>query len=190
MENKKIFDLIVIPLKLLLICSLIALLVAGVNSLTADIIKENEEKKTNESLNKAFPDSVAHDEIGLPLERTPETECVVSLYKAMGENGEIIGYAILSEPMGFKDIISLIVAFEPDGAIRSVDVVSSSETMKKEETSGEAFISQFNDKSGVLELKKDIDAVSGATISSKAILDGVNAAIIVFESEILGGAVG
>ena len=109
----------------------------------------------------------------------------VSAYKVY--NGDILlGYCIEVAPSGFGGEISMMVGFEADRRIKGVSIVSLNETPglgAKVKDSG--YLSQYIGKEGALVLKQDVDAIAGATISSRAVLDGVNRA-----TEILNAVMG
>jgi electron transport complex protein RnfG len=100
------------------------------------------------------------------------------------KDGKIIGYAINTySNAGFSGNISLMAGFRPDGTIINITVLSQKETPglgnKMTETK---FKDQFNDKdpsSFRLKVKKDggsVDAITAATISSRAFCDALQRA--------------
>ena len=101
------------------------------------------------------------------------------------KNGDsVVGYAINTySDKGFGGRISLMVGFKPDGSIINIRVLEQKETpglgTKMTEPS---FKDQFNDKDPgkfALKVKKDggqVDAITAATISSRAFCDAVSRA--------------
>ena len=176
LSNTEKKELVFIPLKLLVICAAIALLVSFVNSITADKISANEAAKTNDALANAFPDAANFEAFDGEI----EVANVVSAHEAFDSDGDSIGYAVICEPMGFKDVINMMVSFNTDKTIASVDIISLSETtgIGDKVKSSETFTAQFSGKSGELTVGKNVDAISGATISSKAVTAGVNSAVV------------
>ncbi|HUW93857.1 MAG TPA: RnfABCDGE type electron transport complex subunit G [Bacteroidales bacterium] len=111
-------------------------------------------------------------------------------------NGEeLVGYAIKSfTNKGFSGYIGFMVGFRPDGTIYNINVLEQKETpglgskMVPEGTADKpAFKDQFKDKDPAafaLKVKKDggtVDAITAATISSRAFCDGVQRAYNAFE---------
>jgi electron transport complex protein RnfG len=108
---------------------------------------------------------------------------------------EIVGYAIKSfTNKGFSGYIGFMVGFRPDGTIINVNVLEQKETpglgtkMVPDGTPDKpAFKDQFNEKNPAtfaLRVKKDggpVDAITAATISSRAFCDGVQRAYNAFE---------
>lgn len=112
------------------------------------------------------------------------------------KNGEeLVGYAIKSYTnKGFSGYIGFMVGFRPDGTIYNINVLEQKETpglgskMVPEGTADKpAFKDQFRDKNPAvfaLKVKKDggpVDAITAATISSRAFCDGVQRAYNTFE---------
>jgi electron transport complex protein RnfG len=96
----------------------------------------------------------------------------------------IIGYAINSYTLkGFSGNVSLMAGFKPDGTIINITVLEQKETpgLGTKMTEPE-FKDQFNDKNPAvfqLKVKKDggsVDAITAATISSRAFCDAVQRA--------------
>jgi len=107
----------------------------------------------------------------------------LDVYPAKND-GEIVGYAINSyTPDGFSGNISLIAGFKPDGTITGISVLEHKETpglgtkMTETEFSGQ-FVGK-NPEEFILKVKKDggqVDAITAATISSRAYCDAVQRA--------------
>ena len=96
----------------------------------------------------------------------------------------VVGYAVNTySPKGFSGNISLMAGFKPDGTIINITVLEQKETpglgTKMTEPS---FKDQFNEKNPAdfqLKVKKDggpVDAITAATISSRAFCDAIQRA--------------
>lgn len=106
--------------------------------------------------------------------------------------GENAGYAFKVVAGGSQGDIEMIVGVDADLAVTGVSIVKNSETsgigskvMNNEpSTSGTPVLDQFIGKSGAgsLVVKGNIDAVSGATVSSKGVTKGVNTALAAAEA--------
>ncbi|MCI5827193.1 MAG: RnfABCDGE type electron transport complex subunit G [Lachnospiraceae bacterium] len=116
---------------------------------------------------------------------------------AKDASGADIGYVItVTAKDGSQSTITFSVGIQSDGTVNGYSVTSIAETpglgMKVED---ESFYSQFQGKlvdtfnvvKNTPAADNEIEAISGATISSKAVTNGVNAALTYFRSE-LGGA--
>lgn len=159
---------------LLLITSVVAALLALVNSITAPKIAELNAQKTQSAIEAVLPGG------GEEVSFTDETGLVSTVYK--GENG----YAVQVAPNGFNGAVTLMVGVDNNGTVLGISVVSQSETAglgavcAATTSAGEAFRSQFAGLSGNVSVSKDggqIDAISSATITSRAVCTGINAAL-------------
>lgn len=112
------------------------------------------------------------------------------------KNGEtLVGYAVKTySNKGFSGYISMMVGFKPDLTIYNITVIEQKETpglgtkMVPEGTPGApSFKDQFKDKNPAtftLKVKKDggqVDAITAATISSRAFCDAVQRAYYTLE---------
>ena len=159
---------------LLLISAVVAAALAGVNAYTAPIIAALKEAKTQQAIEAVLPGG------GEEIEFTDDTGIVKKVYASD------TGYAIQVAPMGFGGAIDMMVGVDKDGNVLAISIISQTETaglgsVAAEKTSkGEAFRGQFTGMSGVLTVDKDggeVDAISSATITSRAVVSGINAAL-------------
>jgi len=97
------------------------------------------------------------------------------------KDGKLVGIAIKSYTMkGFGGLIRLMVGLKPDGTINNISVLEHKETPGLgTHMTDDWFLSQFRDKNPAsynIMVKKDggeIDAITAATISSRAFADAV-----------------
>lgn len=164
---------------LLLITGFVAAALAGVNAITEDRIAEINEKKTQDAIQEVLEGG------GTLLEEFPDdTGLVKAVYK--GENG----YAVQVAPVGFDGEIDMMVGIGNDGTVTKIAIISHTETAglgavaAADNSKGEAFRGEFAGLSGELSVDKDggeIQAITGATITSRAVTKGVNAALACVE---------
>lgn len=162
-------------LPLMLICAIIAGVVAGVNMLTLDKIAENErvlaERREAEKL--AFIAEIYGDKTEFTVdEDCPDT--VDEIRRA--ETGEACVTVTVD---GYKKkSIQLFVALDANGSVLRVRVLASNETTGiGTKVNSEDYLAQYEGKTGVMSFGKDgIDKIAGATISSNGVLKGVNLA--------------
>ncbi len=169
---------------LLLICALMGGLLAGINALTAPVIATAQAEKTNAAIADFFADTTE----AKPLTLAAAPENVVAAYRAE-RDGVVLGFAYQVAPKGFKGEVSLLVGVYPNGTVCGVTVLSHSETGgigTKVLTADN--LAQYLGQSGALTLGDEVDAVTGATITSRAVLAGVNAALAAHEQVVRGGA--
>ena len=179
------------------IALVVALLLGLTNMLTADKIEAITKQKTETALAKVV--SASECEFP-PIEDIPQE--VIDAASAQGGkltevyeilvSGENAGYAFKVTASGSQGNIVMIVGVDADLAVTGVSIVSNSETagigskvMNNEATSaGTGALDQFVGKSGAgtLVVKQNIDAVTGATVSTKGVTKGVNAALAAAEA--------
>lgn len=163
---------------------IVALLLASVNALTADTIKQNEIDALNTALNKVFPDADQFPEVTISETDTTE-KGIVNAYTAMDASGKVLGMAVKVAPSGFGGAINMIIGVDADGKVVRAEILSLSETPGLGTKAKEPkFIDQYIGKSGKLKVIKsgtpsngEILAITGATISSQAVTTGVNNAV-------------
>lgn len=174
MKKASVAYVLRISLTLLLITGVVAALLAGVNMITAPIIAAANEAKTQEAVNAVLPGG------GTLVAFADETGLVANVYASD------TGYAVQVKPSGFDGQIDMMVGIDKDGNILGISIISHTETAglgavaAAENAKGEAFRDQFIGMSGSVGVTKDggeVDAVTGATVTSRAICDGVNAAL-------------
>lgn len=169
---------------LCIITLIVALLLAGVNAMTADVIKQNEINTLNTALKKIFPDAKEFPEVQISDADKAE-KGITNAYTATDAGGKAIGMAVKVGPSGFGGAINMIVGVDPEGKVIQAEILSLSETPGLGTKAKEPkFIDQYVGKSGELSVvksgtpgKTEILALTGATITSKAVTNGINSAV-------------
>lgn len=172
-ENKGL----VAAVTLFVITAVMALALAVVNGITADRIARIQEEKTRQALSGVLAEGVTLEE------ELPEFPDETGLVKAAYSTTD--GYVIQVTPAGYGGAIDMVVGVSGEGTVTGIEIVSHSETASlganiAQGSKGEAFRGQFVNQSGTLAVTKDggsIDALTGATVSSRAVTKGVNAAL-------------
>ena len=161
---------------LFLIAAVVAVALAGVNSVTAPAIAELNAQKTQEAISAVLPG-------GFDTEITDFTDASGIVSKIYQGDG---GYAVEVGPGGFDNTITMMVGIDNEGKVLGISVVSHTETAglgavaAAGTPAGIAFRDQFVGASGSVSVTKDggtMDAITGATITSRAICVGVSAAL-------------
>lgn len=173
-----------ISLVLFIISIATSLLLSLTNELTADIIAKGQLEKKNQSMAKVIPAS-AYTLIS-------SDPGVYELYAANIKD-KTVGYAVSLSESGYGGIIDMMIGLKPDGTINGVTIVNMSETPGLGDNAKKP---QFTDmfrgtKNDEIALTKDggkIEALSGATITSRAVTKGVQRASKIVITEITGGA--
>ncbi|GHV07772.1 hypothetical protein FACS1894217_09150 [Clostridia bacterium] len=160
-----------VPLKsilaLFLIAAISAAVLGGVNALTAERIERQRRLATERAVGAVMPG------IG-ELKQINDT-----LYSE--DTGEYTVYAALVAPMGYGGELPMVVGVSDRGVVTGISIVSSLETpgigTKALDT---AFLEQFLGKTAGVAIghgDNSVDAISGATITSKAVTAGVAGAV-------------
>jgi electron transport complex protein RnfG len=102
-------------------------------------------------------------------------------------HGQPDGYALFDEQVGQHEPISFATFFDADGRIQRVEVVAYREPFG-DGIRAERFRQQFVGRSARSQFRagSDIDAISGATISSRSMCVGVERAAALFQEAIRG----
>ena len=162
-----------LALTLLAITAVVAAILAGVNSVTAPKIAALNAQKTQNAVEAVLPGG------GEEVSFTDETGLVTKVYKGGS------GYAVQVAPSGFGGPITMMVGVGNDGQVLGISIISHTETaglgavVAAQTAAGEAFRSQFAGMSSAVTVSKDggqVDALTGATITSRAVCVGVSAA--------------
>ena len=172
-----------LALTLLAITAVVAALLAGINSITAPKIEELTAQKTQDAIKIVLlgPDASADAALEYTeIAFNDESSWVSVVYESTE------GYAVQVKPTtGFDGEITMMVGVDLEGNVKGISIISHTETaglgaVAADTTpKGEAFRDQFVGMNGELNVTKDggtVEAITGATITSRAICDGINAA--------------
>ena len=167
------------------ICLVATGLLSFVNSFTKTRISQQAQSEIRDSLKEVLPDAALFE----PVKSKEE----ILYYKAIDENKNLLGVAFTASKKGYSSDIETMVGMKPDGTITAIKILNHNETpglgsritevkddttifdflkgKRKTEFRKPWFQEQFSDKkiSGL----DDIQAITGATISSKAVIDSV-----------------
>ena len=184
---------IIRPTLVLFLCGLfITAVLAVVYQVTDPIIRASAAEEQKLALKKVLPDADAFDSVltteklsekGIPVPAT-----VSAVYRGTA-SGQFAGYAVSVAPKGYGGKIVLIAGIGPDGAIKGVTLVSQNETPGLGTRAKDpVFLGKYAGLSagdGLQVVKKasdrkgDIQALSGATVTSRAVTRGISDALAV-----------
>lgn len=173
-------------LSLTLICVVSASILATVNHLTIEPIEKAKKDKLDNSIRQVVPefDNSPSEEFYYGKISTGDS---LKIYPAK-KNNMPVGYAVESHSMkGFSGEIKIIVGFDPKGKIINYEVLQHAETPGLGSKMNDWFKENKNKRSIIgktisakpLAVTKDggdVDAITAATISSRAFLEAVNLA--------------
>ena len=173
-------------LSLTIITLFAAAALGGVYTLTKEPIEQAKIQKQTASIAKVLP---AYSTLS---EAEPQNGLV--LHKAYDEQGELVGAAVETAENGFGGVFKLMVGFDRNGNIVSYEVLEQQETPGLGSHITEWFKTDKNNQSicgksareplGVTKDGGEVDAITAATISSRAFLLAVNNAYNAFAANI------
>ena len=155
-------------------CLIVALLLGLVNGVTAGPIAEINQQKTEAAM--------------LAVVSDPDNTTFSDALELSGDMTAAAGYAVKVTASGSQGSIEMMVGVDAEGAVTGVSVVNHSETSgigtkvvgNEPTASGVGVLDQFIGKSaadGTLTVGTNVDAITGATVSTKGVTAGVNAAL-------------
>ena len=183
-KNDSIWRLVIV---LTCISLLAALALTGVYALTKGPIEQGQREKKEKALQAVLPDykGTVRDTVIVDADNEE-----IPVHLAIGENGELCGAGIETyTKKAFAGRFDLMVGFDADGSIVNTEVLKAGETpglgdkINKDKSD---FALQFNHQNPAefqLVVKKDggdVDAITAATISSRAYCDAVQRAYDIF----------
>lgn len=175
----------------LVLCIISSVCVTGlayVNEITFEPIRAQEERSENDAYKQIFPKAWSFEKGEVSL---PENGIITDIITAHTD-GEISGYIVKLSPKGYGGAIVMLVGIENGGAVSGVKVISHSETAGLGANCDEDwFTDRFKGKSqfplsvvkGSVAKENEIDALTSATITTKAVTEAVNTAHEWYESE-------
>ncbi len=186
---------------LTLITLLAGVALSGVFTMTKDTIDAQKAAAQRASFKVVLPDADADDPFE-PMEAPEGTygdgayrkTVINEVYRGVGKDGSTVGYVfVITNSNGYSGDIKLSLGIKADGTVYGIAFTELNETPGKGSLAAEpAFKDQFNARLvDEFELNgsgdNGIDAITGATITSNAVLDAVNAGLDYFNSVIVGG---
>lgn len=172
-------------LTLLIVTAISSLAASGVYNLTKGPIAEVQRLKQEKAIKQVMPGFTELDRIAA-LPANGEDSLV--FFEGL-ENGNEVGVAVNTYTnLGYSGLIKLMVGFKPDGTITNIEVLEQKETPGLgTKMADPSFKDQFMNKNPAdfeLRVKKDggdVDAITAATISSRAFCDAVSRAYNTYE---------
>lgn len=167
---------------LTVISVVIALLLAVVNSVTADRIIQNTLIEKENAIKGIFAQCDTFESADSSTFENSVSDAGAVLDVA----GNIIGYYADVAPIGFKGEISLIVGTTVNGEVIGASLLSASETPGVGTKATDAsYLSKFTGLT--VDSISDVDTITGATISSRAVKQGIKSATTTIENIIKEG---
>jgi electron transport complex protein RnfG len=182
---------------LCVLCLAWSALLGYVNAITVGPIAEIAAANASAARKDVMPsagdeivEQVSEDDVNRIAEQIGAPGQIASIYKATN-NGEIVGYTIATTNNGFGGAVEVLTGITTDDKISGVRITSHSETPGLGAKSTDpTFYEQYSgkDANGSIAVKKgggatetQVDAITGATITSRAVTEAVNIASKAYE---------
>ena len=166
---------------LALICIVVTLALSSANLLTENKI----EALAQENQNKAMSKLIEADSYN---EKTAEIDGEKITYTTAENSDGIIGYIFTVDVNGYGGALSVMTAINTDGTVAAIEILDASNETPGlgQNVTNQDFYTQYSGVKSGVEVVKDgtgsadnntVNAVTGATISSKAVTKSVNTAL-------------
>ena len=177
------------------------LLLGMVYEVTKEPIAVQKALRKNKACKEVFQDAGNFEALELSMPESPEatekaTTTINDVSVALAEDGTTLGYVLdITTHEGYNGDIQFTMGIRLDGTVNGISILSIAETpglgMKAEEVLKPQFaeknVSLFSyTKTGAMS-PDQIDAISGATVTTNAMVNGVNAGIEFFNTQLGGG---
>ena len=149
---------------LFLICLISAGMLSLINSIAEPRIMEQRKLEESRAIKEVLPQEAGS------IEKVEKDDLV--FYKAKDSEGNLIAYVFIASDYGYSSQIKTVVSLSPAGEIIDVSILEQRETPGV--GSGileEDFLSQFRGRN----INRQFDTITGATISSAAVIDSIKA---------------
>lgn len=181
------------------------LLLGIVYNVTKGPIAQAQENTKQEAYRTVLTDASSFETVDFDAESTLSilsengytSDTITEVVEGKDDSGETIGYVIsVQSSEAYDGTLELSVGIASDGTVKGVEMLSISETAGLGMNADEAeFKDQYKDKNvesfSVTKTGEDgdnmIDAISGATITSNAVTNAVNSALVYYQNELGGG---
>lgn len=161
-KKDSILDYMMPSLVLMVICLVVTAALVSTYQVTKPIIAEALEKRSQEARQEVLPEGKGFEPL-FTGEKEPDklAKGVSEVYQSQNK----VGWVITSEDKGYGGTMRIITGFDSSGSITNIKILEQSETPGLGTKVGEDyFLGQFLGKDTV----DEVEAISGATISSEA----------------------
>lgn len=191
-------DIVKMGLKLFIITVIAALGLSLTNLATAGPIEEQKINAANEMRRAVLPEADSFESVEVVSEYSDQNKLPYIYELYAGKSGdEIVGYTFRILSKGYGGDIEIIVGINAEGKIEAVQIGELQETPGLgAKAAEESFTNQYSGKSvekplevvkGKASSSEQIEAISGATITSRAVTEGVNTAIEYYNNVLKAG---
>lgn len=180
--NSKVREIITPIIVLTVIAAVMAGLLGGTDLLTKNRISMLAAENEKAAISKVIK-AASYEKKEITLDNTMHT-----YYKAITD-GAAVGYAFTVSDNGYGGAVSVVVGIDKNGRISAVEIVDvSNETPGLgQKAKNKSFTEQFSGKKSAVTVVKtgadetEVNAVTGATITSKAVANAVNQSLRLYD---------
>ncbi|MCX7922834.1 MAG: RnfABCDGE type electron transport complex subunit G [Clostridia bacterium] len=186
-------DIVKPAIVLVIVCIVVSVCLAFTYSVTRDKIEERARVAAESARKEVLSEAKTFEKVdGIEqiIKAKPEFDVVIEAYRGLNDNG-LEGYVLAVETKGYGGIIKITVGVDNGGKVSGVKIGENNETPGLgTKAKDEPFMSQLvgllpKEPLTVVKAKKtkpeEIEAISGATITSKAVVKAVQAAVGISE---------
>jgi electron transport complex protein RnfG len=188
--GEEVMSILKPAIALLIIAGIAAALLGYVNVITTDPIAKADAAAKAESMQAVCTDASS---FGETVEVEDENSEVTDYTPALDADNNVIGYAISVTTTGFSSGLKLMYGIDTEGTIIGLSVVDcSNETPGLGANAPNQDFGIIGQKGGDLAVTKDggnVNAITGATITSRAVTNAANTAANFFNDVIVKGGV-
>lgn len=188
-NTKKILRL---GLTLFTVTAITGIILGVVYEITLGPILQAQERLKNEALAMALPEAKSFSVV----EAAVGPDSILKEVQKAEQEGALVGYCVTVTPKGYGGVIEIVVGITKEGKLRAISILNLSETPGLgAKALLPAFSGQYQNKEverlSVVKTSpnspEQIQAISGATITSNAVTSGVNAALDYWKQNLKGG---
>ena len=177
------------------------LLLGGVYALTKNPIEKTQENKKQQAFQAVFDNAASFADVETYSAETAAAvltqegygkQSIDEVKYALDENGDVLGYVMtITSNEAYGGSLQIAIGIQVDGTVNQISFLSLSETTGLGmEAKKPAFYEQFSNKNvenfvytkAGAAADNEIDALSGATITTNAVTNAVNAGIVYADS--------
>jgi electron transport complex protein RnfG len=191
-KNKDSILTLTLSLVIITVCA--GLILGLVYGITKEPIARQQELKETLARQTVLPQADAFAEIDMAgMDVSDEYQIIQQVYEGTS-SGQSVGYTMSVVTKGYSPNLTLTIGIGADGKVTGVDIGSHEETPGLGANATDpAFLGQYTGADGPLTVVKtptgatgEIEAITGATITSKAVTDAVNLSMGFFEDYLAG----
>lgn len=176
-------EIVHLALRLLAFCLVAGVLLAATNALTRGPIAHQAELTAQSARKQVLTEAASFTQIADG--GNPEYPHLTAVFEGVDKDGTV-GYTFSLAPMGFKAVIEMTLGINREGTITALSVDSQSETAGLgTKITTDSYLRQYQGAAAdSATLAEQIDGITGATVTSKAVVSAVGEAVAYAEKEL------